>query len=488
MSDEQIKIQQSLIYAYLIKNKEITERLIVNAYNLYDLYVNAKRKQNYDLAGKLADEIQLAAKFAFLPFYPERIQIEPFFIKKNPLYKETYEDLYDICTNVKRNIYYNIFKEKALEINERNYDIIAITVAHSSNLYPALTLSRLLKEKTKAKVILGGILINTIANSFIKHPDMFGTFFDSLLTGYGEETIVKYALAVKDNVSFEDISGLIYKENNILKTNPVIQLKTNYHIALPSYDGINLNDYSGDKINIEFNKGCYWNKCSFCYSDIAQNRYMRTPVQAADMLKILQNQYKINSFGIVDNALDIGFLEAFADEILKRKLKISYSAYLRFEKELTYKLLQKLSSSGLNSIFFGLETASPRILKLFNKGINLNTVTRIIDDCYKIGIFIKLGIIYGIPTETEEELNMTINFIKNCGQKIYTVSYNPFILLKNSKIIKKNLSRNLKMKNIREFSAFSTYLLYEAPELSFEKISEIFRKNNLGKPIKEIIW
>ncbi len=486
LSTEQIDIQKKLIQKYLIFNEDTINKLINIADNLYFDYINVKRKNNIIKTNYFAKLIQIASKFAFLPFYPEEIQLEPFYTKNNPLYKNTYEDLQDKCKNTKRNIYINIFKKIVANINLEKYKVIAISITHTSNFYPALTLSKILKAQSNSKIVLGGIFINSTFESFIKYPQMFGEYFDELLVNCNSDSIVQYVKAIEKNTEPINVNGIIYKKNNIIIKNYGRKFYNDSYF--PSYKGINLNQYSSDKVNVEFSKGCYWGKCIFCYSKSNKARYKKDAIKAADKLQYIQEKYGINSFGIVDNALQPEFLNIFSKEIIKRNMKISYSAYMRFEKGLSFNILQNAYISGLKTIFFGLESASPRIIKLINKGINIDISEKILQYCHDIGILTKIGIIYGFPTETEQELKMTINFVKKNREKIYTVSLNPFVLLKNSKLITEKLTKKFNITNIREEAEFSTYLLYNAPGLRYEDIIKIFKECKMKKPEKEIIW
>jgi len=69
------------------------------------------------------------------------------------------------------------------------------------------------------------------------------------------------------------------------------------------------------------------------------------------------------------------------------------------------------------NVRFGAESGSDRILKLINKQATVEDNQRAIDIANKIGLPITAAFIYGLPTETPEEKQMTIDFIKkNIGK------------------------------------------------------------------------
>ena len=99
-----------------------------------------------------------------------------------------------------------------------------------------------------------------------------------------------------------------------------------------------------------------------------------------------------------------------------------------------------------------------------------------------------MGLIYGFPTETNEDFEQTISFIAKNKDKITNLSCNKFVLLKNSKIILDNLLDKLNISNVHEHAEFSTYLLYDAPTVSNYLVDKFFAENNLGVPSKKINW
>ncbi len=470
LSEEQLNKQLTLIEKFIFKHKKLTEEIIDKAYKFFQSY-NSLNNTEITI-------IFIALTIAFIPYYPNTLikEKEIFFKETNPLYKFTYKDLVDRCSNSKSNIYIKYFKNKIKEYNVENYDIIGITVPFLECLYPALTLSKILKEKTNAKIILGGITINTIKESFIKHPEMFGQYFDVLMTGDGEKAIIDYTHYVEGKLPIKNISGLIYNEQGKIKQNTIEKISDINLIEPPSLDGI-LSKHKEEIIYLEFQKGCYWSKCSFCYNNSYKKYYLKNPSKAVDIIESLINEYNINNFSIVDDALNINFAEEFAQEIIKRNLNINYQCLFRFENILTMKKLKKLKQSGLTGIFFGLESASERILKLMNKGIDLKIAERILKDTYNAGISSNVGFIVNFPGETEEDFLKTINFIEHNKEYISRYAFNQFTLLKNSQIAKNK--EKFQITDIDDSEEFSNIINYNSDQISIQRIKEIRKEHNL---------
>ncbi len=484
LSSEQMADLKAKIEKFLIQNRKIIDFYINNQEKFFNEYINSYKYGEEGNEYKYDKLLYFLVTFAFLPFYPEHTRFifqsnMHCIISDNPLYKLNYEDILNKCSNEIRNIYLKIFEKKIEEFNLEKYDVIGITIPFEQNLYPALTIAKLLKEKTNAKVVLGGLQITALVESFIKHPEMFGSFFDGLLLGEGENSILDYVKYVENQISPSKVSGLVYKENSIIKQNENIPVKNINDIVPPSFDGIDFNNYLCKKISLEFAKGCYWHKCTFCYNNLWKRYHIRKPEKAVDIMQQLQKNYGINYFDIYDDALNINFAEKFADEIFKRGLKINYSCFLRAEKTLTYNILEKLKKSGVLTIFFGIESASKHVLDLMQKGIDIEVVKRILKDCKKLGINTSCGFIFGFPGETEEDVIKTIKFIKDNKDYIDDLNTFKFTIMKSSAMLTPENILKFNITDIQQPEEFSEYVNYKIEGMSEERLNNILKENNI---------
>jgi len=73
-------------------------------------------------------------------------------------------------------------------------------------------------------------------------------------------------------------------------------------------------------------------------------------------------------------------------------------------------LLEKLKSAGLNTLYYGVESGSQRILNLMKKGITLKQAETAVKSAKDVGIEVLTSFILGFPGETREEIDKTIDF------------------------------------------------------------------------------
>ena len=84
-------------------------------------------------------------------------------------------------------------------------------------------------------------------------------------------------------------------------------------------------------------------------------------------------------------------------------------------------MIVALRKAGTVMISYAVESASERIQKLIKKNLDLDKVNATIKETVRQGIFTHAFFMLGFPTETEEELNKTIDFAART--QLHTASF-----------------------------------------------------------------
>lgn len=359
------------------------------------------------------DIINSALDMASLPYVPSRIMIDNFIA--NPVMTYDFADVDYQCKNADMNMFLPYFEQKLSEKDFSVYSLINISITDLSQIVPGLTLARLLKEKTDAKICLGGNYIYKIAPDLKKIPEIFSEYCDFFIVGDGEIASVELAEYMCGKRNIGDVHSLVYAdENGSVITNKTAPLLDMDNIYYPDFDCFDFGKYLAPEpvLPVQFGKGCYWSKCTFCDFYTGQQKFdMKSVSRAVDEVEFLVNKYGFRHFNFVDEAVPPAFYNAFATELIKRNLKIYYSSFVRLEKAFTADVLQNMYNSGARYMMWGYESESPRIMELMNKGIDLSERKRILADSAKAGIWNVVTFLLGFPTETDEELQSTIDVI-----------------------------------------------------------------------------
>ena len=159
-------------------------------------------------------------------------------------------------------------------------------------------------------------------------------------------------------------------------------------------------------------RGCVFN-CTFCTVPTVNGQKMRarTIPNVIEEIKQLTKQ-GVNSIHFMDDLFNFSKerVMKFCEALKKENLNIYWRALCRIDL-LDEELLETMKQSGCYKLAFGLESATPRILKYIGKNYNLDHVKNILQKCKELGIQTKGFFTVGYPTETEQEIQNTMDFI-----------------------------------------------------------------------------
>lgn len=151
--------------------------------------------------------------------------------------------------------------------------------------------------------------------------------------------------------------------------------------------------------------GCYWKRCAFC--DVSLDyigRYEPARIEMLlDQMEELVEETGVSGFHLVDEAAPPKGLRDLALGILDRGLSVTFWGNIRFEKAFTPDLCRLLSAAGMVAVTGGLEVASDRLLERMAKGVTVEQVARCAQAFSQAGIMVHAYLMYGFPTQTEQE-------------------------------------------------------------------------------------
>lgn len=300
-------------------------------------------------------------------------------------------------------------------------DVLGLTVPFPGNVYGAFRIARKAKSmRPELPVLLGGGYANTELRS-LKEPRVFD-YVDYITLDDGEKPILCVLEHLQGKRSREELLRTFVRENGevVLKSSPKEHDIPHRDTGTPCYDGLPLGSYlsilemlnpmhriwsDGRWNKLTLAHGCYWRKCNFC--DISLDYIGRYDPAAADLIvdRIVEIQAQTgqSGFHFVDEAAPPAVLRAMAERLIERGIVITWWGNVRFEKTFTPELAQLLARSGCVAVSGGLEVASDRLLKLMNKGVTVEQVARVTRALTEAGIMVHAYLMYGFPTQTEQE-------------------------------------------------------------------------------------
>ena len=323
----------------------------------------------------------------------------------------------------------NMIEELMLELLERKLqevksDWVGISVPFPGNLLAGLKCAKYIKAKYEGvKIVMGGGYVNTelrqmTDTGIFRYVDYI-TFDDGelpirrliegselLRTAYLKDGKVEFAqMDVQENEKFGDLPAPTTRGLDLGKyidfvdtTNPMHRLWS---------------DGRWNKMMLAH--GCYWAKCAFCDTCLDYiGRFEACDVKIiVDRMEAMIAETGNTGFHFVDEAAPPALLRKLAEEILARKLVVTYWTNVRFDKTYTAELCYLLAKSGCIAVSGGLEVASPRVLKLINKGVTIESATECMRNLSENGIMVHTYLMYGFPTQTEKELYDSLGRVRD---------------------------------------------------------------------------
>ena len=237
---------------------------------------------------------------------------------------------------------------------------------------------------------------------------------DVAVLGEGEKTVVELIQAVCRNGDLDSIDGIAYRKDSEIYLTPPRELVQDLDVLpTPARHLLALGRYRalGMPISMTTSRGCPF-KCIFCVGRKmvgARVRY-RSPEKVVDELQYL-NTLKFSQINIADDLFTANKNHCLGvcDEIIKRGLKLSWTSFARVDT-VSDDVLCKMKAAGCNAVSFGIESANPQILKTIKKGITLDQVEAAVGMCQRAGITPYASFILGLPGETPETINETMEF------------------------------------------------------------------------------
>ena len=257
-------------------------------------------------------------------------------------------------------------------------DKVCITVPFPGCLYGALRCGQWLKAHTAAPVEIGGGFPNTEWRQ-LQEPRIDEFCDEVLLDGHPE--------ALDHCPDFSDLPLEKYLSLTEM-TNPMHRLWS-----------------MGRWNKMVMAQGCYWHRCAFCDTSLPYIGDFRAPKAASvvDRMERIVEQTGRTGFHFVDEALPPRLLGEVADEILCRRLTVSFWGNIRFERAYTAEMCERLAEAGLVAVSGGLEVASDRLLKLMDKGVTIQQTVEACRHLRDAGVMVHTYLMYGFPTETLQE-------------------------------------------------------------------------------------
>jgi radical SAM superfamily enzyme YgiQ (UPF0313 family) len=310
----------------------------------------------------------------------------------------------------------------ALQILKSKAKIIGFSVL-STNILPTLNLIRILKQKRpELTIILGGPLVTRYEGApwVIEQVGV-----DFIIPDEGEETCLELIQALQQNkTNFEDIKGLIYKNNlEVIDTGKRELISNINEIPYPNYQFFPLEKYKDYKIPLLGSRGCIF-KCSFCSETILWKRYrFRSAENIIDEMKHHIKNYQNRYFYIVDSLINGNMKEliSMCEMIIDQGLEVKWGGKASVRIQMSKEIIELMAKAGCTDLQYGIESGSPKVVRDMRKGFTIPIAKQVLKDTYDAGIQTSCFFLIGFPTESEKNYQETKSFLNEIQHYIHEI-------------------------------------------------------------------
>jgi anaerobic magnesium-protoporphyrin IX monomethyl ester cyclase len=262
----------------------------------------------------------------------------------------------------------------------------------------------------------------------------------------------------------ENVAGCAYREADSIGLNLPTKEVFNFN-ALPAPAWHLISDFSvywvqvpsiNPCVFVESMKGCGMT-CTFC-TICGVPPTFRDASRVVDELEFLTNQ-SVKYINFFDATFNINKHRVFevCGEILKRKnLKnLRWFANVRADR-LDEDEAKIMKHAGCRGVSIGVESGSQKVLDLAEKKLTVNQVKEVIGILKKTGIKQYLSFIVGLPGETRETMNQTLQLIldiKPTGFQVNSLVPYPRSKLYDMAVSQGKIDPNLQWNNLLLFNS-----------------------------------
>jgi anaerobic magnesium-protoporphyrin IX monomethyl ester cyclase len=297
-------------------------------------------------------------------------------------------------------------------------DIVGIT-ATTPTIGTALSIARHLKNKNpNIKIILGGPHVTLLPEETLASSHDI----DAIVRGEGDETVIELLKAIENHQPLNNVSGISYQSDTKIVHTPerksIIDMDS---LPYPAYHLLPWQKYKPHPPHgmampfgaMVTSRGCPY-RCAYCSKPVFGSKFRaQSPDRVVEEMVYLQQKFGVREIAFYDDTftVDKKRVHAIADKIIAKKMKIAWTCETRVnlvDKE----LLAHIKQAGCYSISYGIESASPEIIKVLQKDITLKQVEAAIQAHKEVGLPVVGYFMLGSPGETPQTIKQTIDFAK----------------------------------------------------------------------------
>jgi anaerobic magnesium-protoporphyrin IX monomethyl ester cyclase len=300
------------------------------------------------------------------------------------------------------------------EVVEFSPDLVGVTSTTVSYAAAQEVLVAIKEVDSDIITVLGGAHMSALPVETMSECESI----DVGVFGEGEQTLLEIVDHLSRKEALQNVAGTVVRLNGQLQENeartPVQNLDEFSFPARHLLKDLRLYSHTpfrGAKFTTTMitSRGCPF-RCGYCDQSVFGRKWRyHSPEYVVAEMSHLKEKYGIEFISIEDDnfLLSRERTVKICEGMLKANLNLGWSCLGR-ANEVDDEVLSLMKKAGCRTVYLGIESGSPRILKLINKKLSIEDTRKGIALIKKYGIEVVGSFILGLPTETKEEMQMTI--------------------------------------------------------------------------------
>jgi len=328
------------------------------------------------------------------------------------------------------------FKKRVLE-EVKDAICLCISLVTGPMIRETVEIARAVKEwNSELPVILGGW-----HPSLLPKQTLEADCVDIIVRGQGEDTLLELVQHLESRSAIDLIPGIGFKRNGKLLLTSERPLKPIVDLPPKAYHIADFDAYQracGRRWAMYISSlACPFN-CAYCTNAGVYGRKWNAlpPEQFVEETVDLCERYNLELLWVVDDnfLVDLDRARLIAEGLVRvnARFKWSIQATTNLTARLSLEDLKLLRRGGLHQICQGVDSGSPKILKLMNKTFqDFDDIYASAERCLRAGIRPSFNIIFAYPGEGQKELRQTVSFMMDVcrryrGAEFWTNIFTPY--------------------------------------------------------------
>jgi anaerobic magnesium-protoporphyrin IX monomethyl ester cyclase len=360
-------------------------------------------------------------------------------------------------------------------IAQKQPSIVGITCGSAT--YPrCVETAKAIKEvKPNCKIVVGGWHASYMPDSLLAHSEI-----DYVVMGEGERAISQLAKVITSgNESLATaIPGVACRRSGVNIKNPPQYIENMDEIPYPARHllPLELYDRTIEYLDVKpadvmsISRGCVFN-CGFCETRKLWGNICRgfSSKRVIGEIEDLKSRYGTRGIYFINDNFTLRkeVTTEICNQMIEKKLDLQWVCDTRVDL-VNNDLLALMAKAGCHTIWFGVESASPRILKRIGRNTTPEQVKEAFKLCKKNGIKTACSFMLGLPDETLADMEDSLNFAKKLDAD--WCQFNTFIAYPDSKLYNELLESG-------KYTKLDDFLLaVKSDEYTYEELQDVQRR------------